>query len=189
MSHIPTEAYPSFDAARSPLGVGTTLLEASAGTGKTYTLTAIFLRLVATEGLEVRQILVSTFTEAATRELKERIRLRLLGAREAFAEGQSDDSVLTALLERHASDRESCAERIGRALRDLDEAQISTIHGFCQRALREFALESGQFFDAELCKDVSALTAQLAQDFLRTTLDAVSPTLCGILGPPKAAEL
>ena len=189
MSHLPNEAYPSFDAARSPLSAGTTLLEASAGTGKTYTLTAIFLRLIATEGLEVRQILVSTFTEAATRELKERIRLRLLGAREAFAEGQSDDSVLSALLERHASDREACAERIGRALRDLDEAQISTIHGFCQRALREFALESGQPFDAELCKDVSALTAQVAQDFLRTTLDAVSPTLCGILGPPKAAEL
>ena len=189
MSTLSTTAYPSFDAAQSPLSTGTTLLEASAGTGKTYTLTAIFLRLIATEGLEVRQILVSTFTEAATRELKERIRLRLLGAREAFAEGRSDDSVLSALLLRHASDRETCAERISRALRDLDEAQISTIHGFCQRALREFALESGQPFDAELCKDVSALTAQVAQDFLRITLHAVSPTLCGILGPPSAIEL
>ena len=189
MSTLSNEAYPSFDAAQSPLSPGTTLLEASAGTGKTYTLTAIFLRLIATEGLEVRQILVSTFTEAATRELKGRIRLRLLGAREAFAEGHSDDSVLSALLQRHASDREACEERISRALRDLDEAQISTIHGFCQRALREFALESGQPFDAELCKDVSPLTLQVARDFLRTTLHAVSPTLCGILGPPKAAEL
>lgn len=181
--------YPSFDAARSPLKPGTTLLEASAGTGKTYTLTAIFLRLIVAEGIEVRQILVSTFTEAATRELKDRIRSRLLGARDAFSEGRSDDPVLAALLEQHKDGCETAAERVSRAIRDLDEAQISTIHGFCQRALREFALESGQPFDAELCKDVSPLTAMVVRDFLRKALHEVSPTVCGILGPPKESEL
>jgi exodeoxyribonuclease V beta subunit len=189
MSFHHTEAFPSFDAANSPLPPGTTLLEASAGTGKTYTLTAIFLRLIATEGLEVREILVSTFTEAATRELKDRIRLRLLGARDAFAEGHSEDAVLAALLSRHAGDRDVAAIRINRAIRDLDEARISTIHGFCQRALREFALESGQPFDAELCKDPSSLIALVVRDFLRSTLHDISPTICGILGPPEEGDL
>src|SRR5690606_28449138 len=82
---------PAFSAEHTPLELGTTLIQASAGTGKTYTITALFLRLLLEARLEVRQILVTTYTDAATAELRERIRERLIAASAGFANGTSDD--------------------------------------------------------------------------------------------------
>ena len=82
-----------FHPINTPL-VGTNLIEASAGTGKTYTITGLFLRLIIEENLTVNQILVVTFTKAATEELKERIRNKLLQAKTAFSRGWSDDILI-----------------------------------------------------------------------------------------------
>jgi len=80
---------------------GTNLIEASAGTGKTYTIAGIFLRLILEERLTADQILVVTFTKAATEELKERIRNKLLMAKSAFLKGGSHDGFMEALVKKY----------------------------------------------------------------------------------------
>ncbi|WP_422474972.1 exodeoxyribonuclease V subunit beta [Endozoicomonas sp. ALB032] len=169
------------DARTFPLH-GNRLIEASAGTGKTYTIANLFLRLVLGHGpehnhkisahcqpLTVDQILVVTFTEAATEELRDRIRARLHQAREAFEKGLKDDDFIATLmndLDRH-SER---ARLLLAAERQMDEAAVFTIHGFCQRMLKQHAFESGTLFTNELITDESHLLEQSAADFWRTEL-------------------
>lgn len=97
-----------------PIALGrTTLIEASAGTGKTYALTAICVRLVAEQGIPIERILLVTFTRAATAELRERVRSRLVEAHRHLSESvdpaESDDPVLTALT--RSSDASPCSPR------------------------------------------------------------------------------
>jgi exodeoxyribonuclease V beta subunit len=154
-----------FDLLNTPLA-GRNLIEASAGTGKTFTIAGIYLRLVLELRLDVPNILVVTFTEAATKELKERIRKRLKEAEEAFLQGESDDPLLCGLLERVAEHRE--AGRILRnAVTSFDEAAIFTIHGFCQRMLQENPFESGSLCDTELMTDQGSILREIAQDYWR----------------------
>ncbi len=161
------------DIARLPL-TGLRLIEASAGTGKTYTIAALYLRLVldgAAElgrDLDLREILVVTFTEAATEELRDRIRGRLRAAARAFEVGAADgdDPVLEALLAQR-DDHTACAERLREMLTRVDEAPIHTIHGFCHRALRENAFDSGAPFRAELVTDETHLQEAIVEDFWR----------------------
>ena len=131
------------------------LIEASAGTGKTYALAGLFARAVIVHRLAVPQILAVTYTVAATQELHERVRLRLHRASQLMAhwpgdDANGDDAAETALLRQllhTALQDESVAAlrlRLLRAVRDLDLAAITTIHGFCQRLLAEHALLAGQ---------------------------------------------
>lgn len=145
---------------------GARLIEASAGTGKTYTITGLYLLLVAEEGLPVEEILVVTFTKAATAELRDRIRRRLIEARQAFASGASEDSLLQALLQR-AEDSQRTLRWLDKAIVDFDQAAIFTIHSFCQRALADHAFESGMPFDAELISDQNDLVQEVLDDFWR----------------------
>ncbi len=154
-----------FDIVETPLARGTTLIEASAGTGKTFTITALYLRLILEEGLQVSEILVTTYTEAATAELRDRIRSRLSSALNAFLSGESDDALLADALEKH--DHATARARLIRALRDFDQAAIYTIHSFCQRMLQERSFESGLLFDAELIADQEPLLQELVDDFWR----------------------
>lgn len=174
---------PAFSAEHSPLELGATLIQASAGTGKTYTITALFLRLLLEGGLEVREILVTTYTEAATAELRERIRERLIKAADGFAKGVSDDPVIAALIERVEHDR--ARRLLVRAMRELDQAAVVTIHSFCQRVLRERAFESGQLFDVELVTDNQPLLQQVTQDFWRLHLAHASPVLAAAIAASK----
>jgi len=153
----------------SPLG-GTNLIEANAGTGKTYAIEAIFLRLLLEEGLEARRILVVTFTEAATEELRDRIRTRIRDAMEAFETGgRTGDPFLDGLVKRHP--RPGQALRVLRdALRDFDEVPIATIHAFCQRALRENVFESHSLFGTEMTPDEEELRREVLRDFWRRHL-------------------
>lgn len=155
-----------FDLLATPLTPGVTLLEASAGTGKTYALAAIFLRLVAEEGLAVSQIVVTTYTIPATAELRDRIRGRLVEAAGAMGGTPATTPFVADLVARHAGSTEVRA-RLDAAVRDFDEASISTIHGFCQRTLRERSFESGQAPDAEMVPDHSALIMEVAEDYWR----------------------
>ncbi len=180
------------------------LIEASAGTGKTYTIAMLVLRLVVEKQLDIKQILVVTFTKAATEELKERIRQRLSETRLSLVNQQpNSDSNIQDWLDTLTLPAEQIIQRLNLALLDIDQAGIFTIHGFCQRILSEHALESGQLFDAELTGDISTVKQACADDFWRqqiyprsqweasllttnyqtpdqllTSVDYISPDLC-----------
>ncbi|WP_118861093.1 exodeoxyribonuclease V subunit beta [Haemophilus haemolyticus] len=156
------------------------LIEASAGTGKTYTIGSLYLRLLLKAGennfsrpLNVEEILVVTFTEMATEELKKKIRERITDAIDkliAFAETQDksafkNDEFLTALC-----DNLNIFEAIHRlklAEQNMDLAAIYTIHGFCRRMLMQYAFHSGIHFNLELIKDQSDLLVRFANEFWR----------------------
>jgi exodeoxyribonuclease V beta subunit len=158
---------PVFQLTETELRTGTSLVEASAGTGKTFTIAGLFLRLILEKNLSVREILVVTYTVAATEELRHRIRNTLAKALQAFSTGASEDAFLRALLARHADQRADLAARLDRALYGFDEAPIYTIHGFCQRVLRDRAFETGNLFDTELVTDQTPLLRQLVEDYWR----------------------
>ena len=133
-----------------PLGPGRTVIEASAGTGKTFTITAAVTRLVAEEGLALEEILVVTFTRAATAELKDRVRKRMvetLRALEGRPAGPVDDH-MRVLLDADAEELRRRADRLGQALNSFDRAQIFTIHGFAMRLLRKLGFRSRLPYDA-----------------------------------------
>jgi exodeoxyribonuclease V beta subunit len=144
----------------------TWLLEASAGTGKTYQIANLFLRLVAEYGRRVERILTITFTNAATAELRERIRLRLLEAVAALRDEEKaqGDEVLLHLV--GLGRREELEARLQVALRAFDLAPISTIHAFAHRMLSELAFESGQEPGVELVSSAAELLQELADDSL-----------------------
>ncbi len=144
---------------------GATLVEASAGTGKTYVLTSLFLRLLLEKRLPVDQILVVTFTEAATEELRGRIRKRLAEAARVLEGGETDDPFLAWLRETYG-DTDAAALLRG-ALRNFDLARIFTIHGFCRHTLTRGGFEAGNLFDTKLEPDLSGLVRQACLDFWR----------------------
>ena len=165
--------FDSFDILKVPLN-GTNLIEASAGTGKTYTIAGLYLRLIVEKRFTVDQILVVTFTKAATEELKQRIRTRLTEARQAFISKGSDDALLGRLVLQSQNPEMSLA-RLSDAIRDFDACAIFTIHGFCQRILHENAFETGNLFDTDLVPDQRDLLIPICEDFWRQTLYEAPP--------------
>jgi exodeoxyribonuclease V beta subunit len=165
------------DALTFPLH-GSRLIEASAGTGKTWTIAALYLRLVLGHGgedgyarpLMPPEILVMTFTRAATRELSNRVRERLVQAAACFrGEAEADDPYLQALAAAYDDEaaRLVAAHRLVLAAETMDEAAIFTIDAWCQRMLREHAFDSGSLFDEELVSDELALFEDAAHDYWR----------------------
>ncbi|MCP1727629.1 exodeoxyribonuclease V beta subunit [Natronospira proteinivora] len=168
-----------------PLKIGLSgrhLIEASAGTGKTYTLTALYVRLVLghcgpddadeRRALLPPEILVVTFTEAATKELRDRIRARLAEAADCFlgrAEADPNDQFLTGLLAAYQDEegRLKHGHHLQAAAEWMDEAAIYTIHGFCNRMLRQHAFDSGSPFDLELTQEQDRLTRLALEDYWR----------------------
>ncbi|MFZ4552039.1 MAG: exodeoxyribonuclease V subunit beta [Aquabacterium sp.] len=159
---------------------GSRLIEASAGTGKTWTIAALYVRLVLGHGgsdgfsrpLLPADILVMTFTRAATRELSDRIRARLIEAARCFrGEPQVGgyDSMLQALLAAYPdeSQRSQAAWRLSLAAEGMDEASVHTIDAWCQRMLREHAFDSGCLFEETLEPDAQTLLVEAAQDYWR----------------------
>ncbi|MGH8091928.1 MAG: exodeoxyribonuclease V subunit beta [Chthoniobacterales bacterium] len=156
-----------FSLLETEIGSGRLLIEASAGTGKTFTITGLVLRLLLERAdLTIDQILVTTFTELATAELRGRIRDLLRDALLAFQTGKTDSVLLRQVLEKY-SDHRTAAMRLKDALDHFDEAPIYTIHGFCQRVLAEQAFETGTLFDAELVTDERDLLREVTWDFWR----------------------
>ncbi|MGI4848297.1 MAG: exodeoxyribonuclease V subunit beta [Janthinobacterium lividum] len=164
---------------------GSRLIEASAGTGKTWTIAALYLRLVLGHGGELAygrallpaEILVMTFTRAATRELSKRIRDRLVEAAACFR-GEAplvNDAFLHELIESypHGQARQQAAHRLMLAAQTMDEAAIFTIDAWCQRMLREHAFDSGSLFDEELLSDESALFDDAVRDYWRQEVYAL----------------
>lgn len=136
---------------------GLRLIEASAGTGKTFTLVTVLLRLLLERGVPIQQLLAVTFTRAATQELRKRLRQRLLAAQKVLdgvtpRDDDSEANAAKAVLAQASVqvDAATLRDRLRAALAQLDEALIATIHGFCQRALREFGFRAGLLADVEL---------------------------------------
>ena len=187
----------ALDPLRFPL-YGSRLIEASAGTGKTYTIALLYVRLVLAHGggnalgrpLTPPEILVVTFTDAATQELRERIRARLSEAAACFStplddnegheeggdtanaerKGPAHDPALLALRADYPPAAwPGCARLLSMAAQWMDEAAVSTIHGWCYRMLREHAFDSGSLFTQELITDESALLEAAVHDYWRRT--------------------
>ncbi|WP_405119663.1 exodeoxyribonuclease V subunit beta [Pseudomonas leptonychotis] len=162
---------------------GRSLIEASAGTGKTWTLTSLYARLLLEKKLSVSQILVVTFTTAATAELRERIRKRLAELLAVYDNGPSDDKLLNEL---HAQYPDAASHRrLLLAVHGFDEAAIFTIHGFCQRALQDAAFEAGGDFDNELTHDDREIIDALLADLWRHELAAAEPEWAAFLVQQK----
>lgn len=162
---------------------GRSLIEASAGTGKTWTLTALYARLLLEKQLSVSQILVVTFTTAATAELRERIRKRLAELLAVYDNGPVDDALLNAL---HAQYPDAASHRrLLLAVHGFDEAAIFTIHGFCQRALQDAAFEAGGDFDNELTHDDREIIDALLADLWRHELAVAEPEWAAFLVQQK----
>jgi len=150
---------------------GIKLIEASAGTGKTYTIANLYLRHIL-EGKTPSEILVVTFTNAATEELRGRIRFRLHQALKIFiGELQTGDEFLIQLQHQFSSEdaeiQQQHIRRLQLSLRSMDEASISTIHSFCQSVLQNYALFSRQLFESELLIDDDALWQSAVKDWWR----------------------
>ncbi|WP_421681036.1 exodeoxyribonuclease V subunit beta [Stenotrophomonas bentonitica] len=169
---------------------GVRLIEASAGTGKTFTLATLFTRLVVEKGWRIGQILAVTFTDAATQELRKRIRERLALAAQLVERVPTDQDTPDVALTRVILQRQlalgeetpaALARRLQTAADEIDLASIFTIHGFCTRVLREHALESGHTFDPPtLLPSERELHEELAADLWRVhandpaTVDALT---------------
>lgn len=160
-----------FDITR-PLPEGTSVLEASAGTGKTWTIAAIAAKLVG-EGTELERMLLVTFTRAATGELRERIRTRLISVGrglEAVAHGRRPaerDPVVDHLVAGAGGDHDELLRRrrrISRALADFDAATITTIHSFCQEVLGSLGVIGDLDYGVEVSEDLTELNRQVTDD-------------------------
>lgn len=153
------------------------LIEASAGTGKTYTMANLYLRLllgVGCEPLTAEQILVVTFTKAATQELRDRIREKLGNVAKWFANPESveaqqalRDPFLAQLYQQVKPDLAKALLRLRIAERDMDLASIFTIDSFCQKMLFQYAFDSGIRFDIDLQTDESELLKRLSEETWR----------------------
>jgi exodeoxyribonuclease V beta subunit len=156
------------------------LIEASAGTGKTYSITSKYLLLLLDRGLAVDQILVLTFTEAATAELRDRIRVRIREIRDLLETDRLsllDDALLgeaLGVLTRAPGAREKAVKRLTNAIISFDEAAIFTIHGFCTRVLREQAFATGMDFSAEVLTDDLPVLESVVADFARSCLGGLT---------------
>ncbi|ENO74513.1 UvrD-helicase domain-containing protein, partial [Thauera sp. 63] len=179
-------AAPELDVFHCPLD-GIRLVEASAGTGKTWNICGLYLRLLLERELPVEALLVVTFTKAATAELSGRIRERIaetLRVLEGAAPG-ADPFVpqLIETVQARGIDAERMTHRLRHALQTFDEAAIFTIHGFCQRALADTPFAAGLPYELELVEDDSALRLEVVQDFWRREVagGALSPLLAEAL--------
>lgn len=176
---------------------GSGLIEAGAGTGKTYTIAQLYTRLVLGHGsgetrfsrpLEPREILVVTFSQAAVMELRDRIRRRLREAAEVFShdphqqDGELQDRDLRQL--RDSLDNGEIPRALSRLLaasEAMDDAAIFTIHGWCYRTLQRYAIESGLGFARETGNDTTILLEDAVKDYWRSTFYRISPQAAGVL--------
>ncbi|NLQ16717.1 exodeoxyribonuclease V subunit beta [Marinomonas sp. M1K-6] len=176
---------------------GKRLIEASAGTGKTYTIANLYLRLLVPTGphlsvnngdldkpLTVDQILVVTFTEAATAELKARIRGRIRAARKALLQGESRDVFLADWLAQMSGEQRAGAiEKLLYAEKQMDEAAVFTIHGFCQRMLSQNAFESRMLFQQTIETDELAPLSMAVKDVWRSVFYPMDDTKAALIQP------
>ncbi|MEN8275080.1 UvrD-helicase domain-containing protein [Acinetobacter seifertii] len=172
---------------------GLHLIEASAGTGKTYTLSSLMVRIFLEKYLP-RQVIATTFTRAAAAELKSRIRARLvetyryLDAKRSLTEKevllqaeQESDLLLQHVLKHFATRIAYACERLKLVIDQLDELFVGTLDSFSQKLLREFAFESGKIEHAQITDDAKTYSRQLIHDVLREWIQSQPQTVIDAL--------
>ncbi|MBO8214617.1 UvrD-helicase domain-containing protein [Acinetobacter nosocomialis] len=172
---------------------GLHLIEASAGTGKTYTLSSLMVRIFLEKYLP-RQVIATTFTRAAAAELKSRIRARLvetyryLDAKRSLTEKeillqaeQESDLLLQHVLKHFATRIAYACERLKLVIDQLDELFVGTLDSFSQKLLREFAFESGKIERAQITDDAKTYSRQLIHDVLREWIQSQPQTVIDAL--------
>ena len=163
------------------------LLEASAGTGKTFNLTSLVARYVAEEDLKIDQLLMVTFTNAAASEMRERTRAKLSDALAALESDISPDLVkqediwMKNIVDCTGDIREERKSRLRDAISTVDSATIATIHGFFQQALREVGLRSADSASSEVAQGKDSLGRQILRDELVTMFSAGEVNLMAAL--------
>lgn len=149
-----------------PLPTSTTLLEASAGTGKTYAIAALATRYIASGEVTIDQILMITFGRSATRELRERVRESLTLARDSLrADSGTSDPVIAQLLALPDGERRQAADRLSRAVADFDSGTIATTHQFCMNALAGLGISANLDPGEVFVENISDLVEQVVRDF------------------------
>jgi len=151
-----------------PLPSGCVAIEASAGTGKTYTLAGLVVRYVAEEAVRVEELLIVTFTRAAAAELRDRVRSRLSEAAAALSRPSDIPATDELLAFLAASDRECRLDRLEQAVADFDAATITTIHGFATQVLATLGSAAPGDPDASLLDDTNDLVESVCADVLAT---------------------
>ena len=167
-----------FDLHACPLA-GTHLIASGAGTGKTYAISHLFIRLLIEKELPLKSILVVTYTEAATEELRHRIRTLIAGAIDSLGDKLREESDLGRIVASAADHKEPKRVRVllTAALHGLDEAAIHTIHGFCHKVLKENTFETGVRFNTDLVTDLKSLVEEAVRDFWRKEFYQAPPQL------------
>ncbi|GAA4287918.1 UvrD-helicase domain-containing protein [Georgenia daeguensis] len=163
------------------LPTGTTVLEASAGTGKTFTIAALATRYVAEGVAELSELMLVTFGRAATSELRDRVRERLVSAERALRSPDartSDDAVVAHLAAVGDDELQRRRHRLTRALSQFDAATITTTHGFCQQMLRTLGVAGDVDADATFVPDIADLVDEVVDDlYLQRYADSLQPSL------------
>ncbi|TDH24173.1 exodeoxyribonuclease V subunit beta [Segetibacter sp. 3557_3] len=172
------QEFKPFDAGSVDL-VGSNLIEASAGTGKTYSIAILVLRLIIEQKLSVKEILMVTFTKAAVAELEERIRLFIRKAYKASQGEQIDDGTISGLVSAGIAKTSATEvqEQLKEAVLFLDETAVLTIHSFCQLTLTEFAFETNQLFGAETMQDTGIVLQDEVNKFWRENITTIPARL------------
>lgn len=166
----------NFDVMTASLTVPT-LLEASAGTGKTFSIKHLVLRLVVEEKMPIERILVVTFTRAATAELAARIQAHIAetsGYVTGMLEADEVDPLVVKQVDKWKADNldeKDIAALLRAALSGFDNAAIYTIHSFCQKMLTNHAFSASGVFDCDLFDEADDLVRETTEDFLRRELD------------------
>ena len=163
-----------FDAQTVPLS-GTNLIEASAGTGKTYSIAILVLRLIIEKQFSINEILMVTYTKAAVAELQERIRRFVRDANKYCNGEEIEDKIIKDIVDENIlKDEETIKDNLRNAVLSLDETAVLTIHSFCQQALTEFAFETKQIFDAEAQTDFSSAMNNEVNKFWRKYVTGIN---------------
>lgn len=172
----------AFDVINVPLK-DKNLIEASAGTGKTYSIAILVLRLIIEQKIPIHQILMVTFTNAAVAELEMRIRNFVKEAYDYTLERTITDTTIIEVIEKayETTSRAEVKETLKDANLLLDELSVQTIHGFCQQTLLEFAFESNQMFGAELISDQSDIITKELNTFWRSKITTLPIEILSLL--------
>ena len=164
----------TFDVKNAPVR-GVNLVEASAGTGKTYSVGIMVLRCLLEQGIPIGKVLMVTFTKAAVAELEERVRKFVndahsyaFGLKTYLPEGQ--DAISDVVQRSAKSDADKTKKALAKAMSQLDELSVMTIHSFCEKNLKEFAFASGQMFQQDIIADESELIAKFAAEYWQNLL-------------------
>ena len=159
------------------------LIEASAGTGKTYSIAILVLRLLLEKQIPINEILMVTFTKAAVAELEERVRLFVRQAnRAAHGDAVGDPTIALIVSERIAADSVTDVQRLLReAMLMLDEIPVMTIHSFCKKTLSQFAFETRQLFNAETLESNAVIISDEVNKFWRRSVTTIPENLLRIL--------